>query len=64
MKLLILNETDGVYAYPQAVSRDEAERIIAKLIQGYRRQGYYSSVRGRIPVSELSLVLVPEKQPE
>jgi hypothetical protein len=59
MKYLIFNETDGVYAYPHAVSRSEAERIIAERLEGYRRQGYYASVRGRIPVSELSLVLVP-----
>ena len=64
MKFLIFNETDGVYAYPHAVRRREAERIIAKLIQRYHRQGYYASVRGHIPVSELVLVLEPSERPE
>jgi hypothetical protein len=64
MKFLIFNETDGVYAYPHAVRRREAERIIAKLIQRYHRQGYYASVGGHIPVSELVLVLEPSERPE
>jgi hypothetical protein len=61
MKYLIFNETDGVYAYPEPVSAAEAKRIIAELRKRYRRQGYYASVTGRIPVSELSLILIRDE---
>ena len=58
MKYFIYNETDEVYAYPEPVSRRQARRIIKALKNRYGRQGYYASVRGHIPVSALSLVLL------
>ena len=45
-KFLIFNQTDGVCVYPHAVSRGKARRMTAKLVERYRRQGYYASVRG------------------
>jgi hypothetical protein len=62
MKYLIFNRTDGVYAYPEAVSHAEGNRIIQKLKRRYKRQGYYASVSdGRIPVSMLELELIPQR---
>ena len=61
MKYLIFNRTDGVYAYPELVSQAEGKRIIVKLRQRYRQQGYYASVsQGRIPISMLELELIPQ----
>jgi hypothetical protein len=61
MKDLIFNRTDGVYAHPDAVSRAEGKRIIERLKQRYRLQGYYASVKGRIPISMLELILIPAR---
>jgi len=58
-KYRIFNETDGVYAHPDAVTYAEAQRLIAAFRQRYERQGYYASVRGHIPISEVSLKIVP-----
>lgn len=62
MKYLIFNRTDGVYAYPEAVSHAEGKRIIQNLKRRYKRQGYYASVSdGRIPISMLELELIPQR---
>lgn len=63
MKYVIFNRTDGVFAYPEAVSYAEARRLVAQLKQRYKRQGFYSSVsQGRIPISMLELEIVPQEQ--
>jgi len=62
MQYLIYNETDGIYAYPRPVSRAEGERIISELKMRYERQGYYASAHGRIPISDLSLILIEAQQ--
>jgi len=54
MQYLIFNKTDRVYAYPEPVTREQAGHIIRNLIARYEWQGYYASVCGPIPVSELS----------
>jgi hypothetical protein len=62
MQYLIYNETDGIYAYPEPVSKAEGERIISELKTRYERQGYYASAQGRIPISDLSLILIEAQQ--
>jgi hypothetical protein len=58
-KYLIYNATDNVYAYPDPVTRAEALRIIRALRAAYKRQGYYASVAGHIPVAALRYRLIP-----
>jgi len=58
MKYLVFNETDGVYAHPEAVSARKARRIIRALRRRYAPQGYYASVRGRIPASQVRYTLI------
>jgi hypothetical protein len=60
MRYLIFNETDGVYAHPEPVSARKARRIVRAIRRRYGAQGYYSSVAGRIPVSELRFRLIPD----
>ena len=57
-KYFIFNATDLVYAHPYPVTRFAARRIMKEIAARYARQGYYSSVAGRIPISALALTLV------
>jgi len=55
----IFNATDGVWAYPDTVSWRQAKQVIRKFKERFKEQGYYSAVGGRIPISMLSLKLIP-----
>lgn len=55
----IYNDTDGIPAHPGTVTREEGERTIAGIRERVKTQGYYASVRGRIPIEDLALRLEP-----
>ena len=58
----VFNETDGLMAHPDPMTRVECEAFMAEFRQRFARQGYYASCAGRIPVSELRLSLIPEEE--
>jgi len=56
-RYFVMNDTDGVFAHPDPMTSKEAERFMVQFLKRFERQGFYSSVRGRIPLSELKLSL-------
>jgi len=56
----VLNETDGVYASPDSMTRADAEAFLAEFRKRFETQGYYASVKGPIPPWELRLKLEAE----
>jgi hypothetical protein len=61
-KYYVFNETDGIYAHDEALTRAEAECFMVAFRERYARQGYYAAASGDIPISDLRLALVPEKE--
>jgi hypothetical protein len=57
----VYNETDGIICHPEPMTRAECEAFMVEFRQRFARQGYYASTKGRIPVSEVRLSLLPEK---
>lgn len=55
MRYLVFNATDGVYASPESMTLEEAEQFIKEARERYRKQGYYASCAGRIPIEALEL---------
>lgn len=63
MKYLVFNATDGIYASPKIMTKEEAELFIQNFRANYVEQGYYFTVTGdRIPPEEVELVM--EEAPE
>jgi hypothetical protein len=60
----IFNETDGLYAHPEPMTRAEADEFMVAFRQRFERQGYYASVSGRIPLAELRLARIPAEVAE
>src|SRR4030095_4674143 len=54
-RYLVINETDGVPAHPDPMTREQCDVFMEAFRQRFAAQGYYASVEGRIPVSELRL---------
>ena len=61
-RFYVLNETDGILANPEPMSRDEADHFMIDFRERFTPQGYYASAAGRIPVSELRLKRIPEAE--
>ena len=59
-RFLVLNETDGVLAHPDPMTRAECDAFMEAFRRRFDAQGYYAGVEGRIPVSELRLKRIPE----
>ena len=57
-KYRVFNDTDQVYASPDEMTWDQAVSFMLDFVTHYRDQGFYYSVRGRIPLSELRLVVL------
>ena len=45
-KVMIFNATDGIYAYPTAVSEIKANQLIAEMRARFALQGYYKTASG------------------
>jgi hypothetical protein len=45
-QVMIFNATDGIYAWPEPVNREDAERFIEQLRAQFARQGYYKTASG------------------
>jgi hypothetical protein len=61
-KYFIFNETDGLYAHPEPLTVREAFVWALEFRERFAQQGYYASAtKGRIPVSQLQLSLIPEE---
>jgi hypothetical protein len=45
-KVMIFNATDGIYAYPTAVSEIKANQLIAEMRARFAVQGYYKTASG------------------
>lgn len=55
----VFNHTDGIWAWPFAMTRDEAEAFVRGFPERYERQGYYRTASGkRIWPDEVELELV------
>ena len=57
-RYFVFNATDQIFAAPESMTKAEAEAFMVSFRERFRAQGYYASVEGRIPVSELELELV------
>lgn len=57
-KVMIFNATDGIYAYPNAVSEIKASELIAEMRARFALQGYYKTASGeRIAPEEVQYTL-------
>ena len=55
----VFNLTDGIWAAPFAMSREDAEMFVRDFPERYERQGYYRTASGkRIRPDEVELELV------
>jgi hypothetical protein len=55
----VFNHTDGVWAWPFPMSREEAEGFVEDFPMRYERQGYYRTASGkRIQPGDVELELV------
>jgi hypothetical protein len=61
-RFYVLNETDGILAHPEPMTRDEADHFMIEFRERFEPQGYYASASGRIPISELRLKRIPEAE--
>jgi hypothetical protein len=61
-KYHVFNATDGVYATPRALTWKSANRFINEFRKRFEPQGFYASVHGRIPISEVNLVIKPAEE--
>ena len=62
-KYFIFNETDGLYAHPDAMTIHGVFQWALEFRERFARQGYYLCADNRrIPVSQLQLSLVPEEE--
>jgi hypothetical protein len=59
-RFYVLNETDGILAHPDAMTREECDAFMVAFRQRFAAQGYYASAAGRIPASELRFKRIPE----
>jgi hypothetical protein len=60
----IFNETDGIVAWPEPMTRAECDRFMVEFRERFRQQGYYASAAGRIPISELRFQRIPAEEAE
>lgn len=58
----VFNETDGLLAHPEPMTREECDRWMIQFRLRFAKQGYYASVNGRIPIEELRLSRIPEAE--
>jgi hypothetical protein len=58
----VFNETDGILAHPEPMTRAEADQFMIQFRERFAAQGYYASSRGRIPIAELRLKRIPEDE--
>lgn len=57
----VFNRTDGVYADPRILTREEAEVVVRDFPKRFERQGYYlTGSRERIPPMAVELEIVDE----
>lgn len=59
-RFLVFNATDEVFATPEPMTKEEALAFMVSFRERFKAQGYYASVDGRIPISELELELMEE----
>jgi len=62
LKYYVLNETDGILADPNPMTREECDAFMTAFRQRFIHQGYYASVNGRIPIAEVRLKRIPEEE--
>ena len=57
---LVFNITDGFFASPDEMTKEEAERFVKEFPERFKFQGYYRDSRGqRIPPEEVILKIIP-----
>jgi len=61
-RFYVLNETDGILANPEPMTREECDHFMLDFRERFALQGYYASAAGRIPISELRLKRIPEAE--
>lgn len=55
----VFNHTDGVWAWPFPMNREEAEEFVNEFPERYERQGYYLTASGeRIRPEDVELEVV------
>lgn len=60
-RFYVLNETDGILAHPEPMTRAECDAFMVEFRERFAAQGFYASCKGRIPISELRLKRIPEE---
>jgi hypothetical protein len=59
----VMNETDGILAAQDPMTRGECDDFMIEFRQRFARQGYYLTSGGqRIPVSEVRFKRIPETE--
>jgi hypothetical protein len=58
----VFNETDGILASPEPMTRVECDRFMLQFRMRFAGQGYYASASGRIPLADLRLKRIPEAE--
>ena len=61
-RFYVLNETDGILAHPEPMTRAECDAFMVEFRKRFAAQGYYASCKGRIPISEIRLKRIPEDE--
>lgn len=61
-RFYVMNETDEVLANPEPMSQAECDVFMTRFRERFAKQGYYASVKGRVPLSELRLKRIPEAE--